>query len=62
MSIIDFYPATVVTISKVNPIRNNEVSGPAAPFGGLKQSGLGREGGFAGIYEFLETKYIDVEI
>ena len=34
------------------------ISDPAAPFGGFKQSGLGREGGFAGIEEFLETKYI----
>jgi len=115
-----FYPATVVTVDKTNPILNNEVFGPvapivtfdgdaeaielanateyglisyvyssdlkrairtaeaiesgmvainrgvvsdpAAPFGGVKHSGLGREGGFAGIYEFLETKYIGVEI
>ncbi len=115
-----FYPATVVTVTKNNPILDNEVFGPvapivtfdgdaeaielanateyglisyvyssdlkraiktaeaiesgmvainrgvisdpAAPFGGVKQSGLGREGGFAGIYEFLETKYIGVEI
>ncbi len=115
-----YYPATVVTVDKTNPILNNEVFGPvapivtfdgdaeaielanateyglisyvyssdlkraiktaeaiesgmvainrgvisdpAAPFGGVKQSGLGREGGFAGIYEFLETKYIGVEI
>ena len=35
---------------------------PAAPFGGFKQSGLGREGGFAGIEEFLETKYIGTEV
>ena len=33
------------------------VSNPAAPFGGVKQSGLGREGGHAGIEEFLEYKY-----
>jgi len=36
------------------------VSTPAAPFGGVKQSGLGREGGFVGIDEYLETKYIAV--
>ncbi|MEV0598448.1 NAD-dependent succinate-semialdehyde dehydrogenase [Streptomyces sp. NPDC050315] len=34
------------------------VSNPAAPFGGIKQSGLGREGGRVGIEEFLEYKYI----
>jgi succinate-semialdehyde dehydrogenase / glutarate-semialdehyde dehydrogenase len=34
------------------------VSNPAAPFGGVKQSGLGREGGAGGIDEYLETKYV----
>ena len=34
------------------------VSDPAAPFGGMKESGLGREGGFEGIDEFLETQYV----
>jgi succinate-semialdehyde dehydrogenase/glutarate-semialdehyde dehydrogenase len=33
------------------------VSNAAAPFGGVKQSGLGREGGFEGIHEYLYTKY-----
>jgi succinate-semialdehyde dehydrogenase/glutarate-semialdehyde dehydrogenase len=36
------------------------VSNPAAPFGGIKHSGLGREGGTVGIEEFLEIKYIAV--
>ena len=36
------------------------VSDPAAPFGGTKQSGLGREGGREGMLEFLETQYISV--
>ncbi|MBF6065297.1 NAD-dependent succinate-semialdehyde dehydrogenase [Nocardia terpenica] len=38
------------------------VSNPAAPFGGVKESGLGREGGPTGIDEFLETKYIGVQL
>jgi succinate-semialdehyde dehydrogenase/glutarate-semialdehyde dehydrogenase len=36
------------------------VSDPAAPFGGMKQSGLGREGAHEGLMEFLETQYISV--
>ena len=43
-------------------INRGVISDPAAPFGGVKQSGLGREGGFDGIHEFLETKYIGVTI
>jgi succinate-semialdehyde dehydrogenase/glutarate-semialdehyde dehydrogenase len=42
-------------------INKGVISDPAAPFGGFKQSGLGREGGFDGIHEFLETKYIGLE-
>ncbi|NKE62612.1 NAD-dependent succinate-semialdehyde dehydrogenase [Lentzea sp. PSKA42] len=38
------------------------VSNPAAPFGGVKQSGLGREGGRVGIDEFLDYKYIAVPV
>lgn len=38
------------------------VSNPAAPFGGVKQSGLGREGGRVGIEEFLEYQYVAVPI
>jgi succinate-semialdehyde dehydrogenase/glutarate-semialdehyde dehydrogenase len=34
------------------------VSDPAAPFGGVKQSGIGREGGYEGIDEYLETTYV----
>jgi len=37
------------------------VSDPAAPFGGTKQSGLGREGGHDGLLEFLEPKYVAVD-
>jgi succinate-semialdehyde dehydrogenase/glutarate-semialdehyde dehydrogenase len=38
------------------------VSNPAAPFGGVKQSGFGREGGFEGIDEYLETKYVAMSL
>jgi succinate-semialdehyde dehydrogenase/glutarate-semialdehyde dehydrogenase len=38
------------------------VSNPAAPFGGVKQSGFGREGGYEGIEEYLETKYVAVNL
>lgn len=39
-------------------LNRGAVSDPAAPFGGMKQSGLGREGSTEGIYEFCETQYI----
>jgi succinate-semialdehyde dehydrogenase / glutarate-semialdehyde dehydrogenase len=39
-------------------LNRGAVSDPAAPFGGMKQSGLGREGASDGIYEFTETQYI----
>jgi succinate-semialdehyde dehydrogenase/glutarate-semialdehyde dehydrogenase len=42
-------------------INKGIISDPAAPFGGFKQSGLGREGGFHGIEEFLEVKYIAID-
>jgi succinate-semialdehyde dehydrogenase/glutarate-semialdehyde dehydrogenase len=38
------------------------VSNPAAPFGGVKQSGLGREGGREGIDEYLNVKYVAVHL
>lgn len=41
-------------------INRGLMSDPAAPFGGVKQSGLGREGGVTGILEFLEPKYFAV--
>jgi succinate-semialdehyde dehydrogenase/glutarate-semialdehyde dehydrogenase len=43
-------------------INTGVVSTPSAPFGGVKQSGLGREGGRLGIDEFLETKYISIPV
>jgi succinate-semialdehyde dehydrogenase/glutarate-semialdehyde dehydrogenase len=42
-------------------INRGLVSDPAAPFGGVKQSGLGREGSHHGLREFTEAKYIAVE-
>ena len=36
------------------------VSDPAAPFGGMKQSGIGREGAHEGLMEFLETQYVSL--
>ena len=36
------------------------VSNPAAPFGGVKHSGIGREGGSEGIEEYLETRYVGI--
>lgn len=39
-------------------INQGVVSNPAAPFGGIKASGFGREGGAEGIEEYLETKYV----
>ena len=38
------------------------VSNPSAPFGGVKQSGFGREGGVEGIEEYLETKYVGLAL
>jgi succinate-semialdehyde dehydrogenase/glutarate-semialdehyde dehydrogenase len=42
-------------------INRGLMSDPAAPFGGTKQSGLGREGGVTGILEFMEPKYFAVD-
>jgi succinate-semialdehyde dehydrogenase/glutarate-semialdehyde dehydrogenase len=38
------------------------ISNPSAPFGGVKQSGFGREGGFEGIDEYLSTKYVGLDV
>ena len=38
------------------------VSNPAAPFGGVKHSGFGREGGREGIEEYLSTKYVAIDL
>jgi succinate-semialdehyde dehydrogenase/glutarate-semialdehyde dehydrogenase len=42
-------------------INQGIVSNPAAPFGGVKASGFGREGGTEGIEEYLETKYVGIK-
>ena len=39
-------------------LNRGQVSDPAAPFGGSKQSGIGREGGHDGMLDYLESKYI----
>jgi len=39
-------------------VNRGVISDPAAPFGGVKESGFGREGGFEGIEEYLEIKYV----
>jgi succinate-semialdehyde dehydrogenase/glutarate-semialdehyde dehydrogenase len=41
-------------------VNQGVISNAAAPFGGVKQSGLGREGGAEGIEEYLETKYVGI--
>jgi succinate-semialdehyde dehydrogenase/glutarate-semialdehyde dehydrogenase len=43
-------------------INQGVVSNPAAPFGGVKASGFGREGGAEGIDEYLETKYVGIAL
>ena len=43
-------------------INSAAISNPAAPFGGIKHSGLGREGGSEGMAEYLETIYIGIPI
>lgn len=42
-------------------INRGLMSDPAAPFGGVKQSGIGREGGVTGILDFMEAKYFAVD-
>ena len=43
-------------------INQGIVSNPAAPFGGVKQSGVGREGGHEGIHEYLDVKYVGIAL
>lgn len=43
-------------------VNDGIISTCAAPFGGVKESGLGREGGSLGLSEFLETKYIFMNV
>ena len=69
-----FYPPTVLTDVPATArlsealetgmvgINQGIVSNPAGPFGGVKHSGLGREGGDEGIEEYLDTKYLAVAV
>ena len=41
-----------------DPYSDGAPSTAQAPFGGVKESGLGKEGGFEGIHEYLEHKYV----
>jgi succinate-semialdehyde dehydrogenase/glutarate-semialdehyde dehydrogenase len=43
-------------------INEGLISNPVAPFGGVKQSGLGREGGHQGLDEYLEEKYLCIKV
>lgn len=43
-------------------INRGVVSNPAAPFGGTKSSGLGREGGTEGLEAYLETKHTGIQL
>lgn len=43
-------------------VNKGALSDPAAPFGGVKESGIGREGGFQGIHEYLEPKFISLPL
>ena len=54
--------ALAVSLNTVGMVGINRglVSDPAAPFGGTKQSGLGREGAHEGLMEFMETQYVSV--
>ena len=55
--------ATVVDVQNADDKANQPgaMSDPAAPFGGIRQSGLGRKRGSKGILEFCETKYSAVD-
>jgi succinate-semialdehyde dehydrogenase/glutarate-semialdehyde dehydrogenase len=43
-------------------LNRGRVSNPAGPFGGIKESGFGREGGAEGIEEYLDTKYVAIDV
>jgi succinate-semialdehyde dehydrogenase / glutarate-semialdehyde dehydrogenase len=50
-----------VTEAGIVGVNRGIVSDPSAPFGGTKQSGLGREGARNGLREFQETQYFSVD-
>lgn len=56
LSVAERIEAGMVAVNK------GALSDPAAPFGGVKQSGIGREGGFEGIEEYLEAQFISLPL
>ena len=58
----EFYAWLLALETGMLGLNQGIVSNAAAPFGGVKQSGVGREGGSEGIKEYLEIKYVALNV